>query len=149
MVPPGRRRTQPAIAQGAPGAEDPWSARPLADAAQVFLGGNGATLMSLGACISMMGFCVGSALATPRFLGVLAEDRLFPKWLAAGHPRFGSPHHAIVATTLITLVASQILDFDSLVDLANVAVTLAMAMTTPMRACHQVPPEASTTSTGR
>lgn len=116
--------TQPAIAQGAAGAEDPWSARPLADAAQVFLGGNGATLMSLGACISMMGFCVGSALATPRFLGVLAEDRLFPKWLAAGHPRFGSPHHAIVATTVITLVASQILDFDSLVDLANVAVTL-------------------------
>ncbi len=116
--------TQPAIAEGAPGAADPWSARPLADSARSFLGEGGATMMSVGACISMMGFCVGSALATPRFLGVLAEDRLFPRWLAAGHPRFGSPHHAIVVTTILTLAASQVLDFDALVDLANVAVTL-------------------------
>lgn len=114
--------TQPAIAQGT--GDTPWSARPLADAAQTFLGSPGVTLMSLGACISMMGFCVGSALASPRFLGVLAEDRLFPRWLAALHPRFGSPHHAIVATVGLTLLASQVLDFDSLVDLANVAVTL-------------------------
>ncbi len=116
--------TTPAIAAGAPGASDPWSARPLADAAGTFLGSGGATLMSVGACLSMMGFCVGSGLATPRFLGVLAEDRLFPRWLAAGHPRFGSPHRAIVATTVVTLGLSQVLDFDSLVDLANVAVTL-------------------------
>ncbi|HEY8427097.1 MAG TPA: APC family permease, partial [Sandaracinaceae bacterium] len=78
--------THPGIAEGPPGASDPWSARPLADSAQRFLGAPGATLMSLGACISMMGFCVGSGLATPRFLGVLAEDRLFPHWLAQGHP---------------------------------------------------------------
>lgn len=115
--------TQPAIATGPAGA-DPWSAAPLADAAQTFLGAPGVFLMSLGACISMMGFCVGSALASPRFLGVLAEDRLFPHWLAKAHPRFGSPHHAIVATAGLTLVASQLLDFDALVDLANVAVTL-------------------------
>lgn len=114
--------TQPAIAEGA--GDAPWSARPLADAAQTFLGAPGATLMSLGACISMMGFCVGSALASPRFLGVLAEDRLFPRWLASVHPRFGSPYVAIAATVGLTLLASQILDFDSLVDLANVAVTL-------------------------
>lgn len=116
--------TRPEIAQGAAGSPDPWSARPLADAAQTFLGANGATLMALGACISMMGFCVGSALASPRFLGVLAEDRLFPGWLASIHPRFGSPHHAVVATTGITFASALVLDFDSLVDLANVAVTM-------------------------
>lgn len=121
--------TQPAIAVGVAGAEHPWSDRPLADAAEVFLGANGATLMSVGACISMMGFCVGSALATPRFLSVLAEDRLLPSWLAGTHPRFASPHHAIVATSVVTLAASQLLDFDSLVDLANVAVTMQYAGT--------------------
>ncbi len=115
--------TAPSIA-GTAGVDESWSARPLADAAQTFLGAPGVTLMSVGACISMMGFCVGSALASPRFLGVLAEDRLFPSWLAATHPRFGSPHHAIVATAGLTLLAGMLLDFDKLVDLANVAVTL-------------------------
>lgn len=80
--------------------------------------------MAVGAGISMMGFCLGSALASPRFLAVLANDRLFPVWLAASHPRFASPHRAIVATSLATLIASQLLDFDGLADIANVAVTL-------------------------
>jgi basic amino acid/polyamine antiporter, APA family len=116
--------TEPAIANTPAGADNPGSAQPLADAARSFFGENGARFIAIGACISIMGFCVGSALATPRFLGVLAEDRLFPKWLAELHPRFASPHHAIVFTVIVTLLASQLLDFDSLVDMANVAVTL-------------------------
>ncbi|MCC6873425.1 MAG: amino acid permease [Sandaracinaceae bacterium] len=114
---------QPAIASSGTG-EHAWSERPLADAARTFLGGGGASLMAVGAGISMMGFCLGSALASPRFLAVLANDRLFPVWLAASHPRFASPHRAIVATSLATLIASQLLDFDGLADIANVAVTL-------------------------
>jgi amino acid transporter len=117
--------TEPAIATNAPaGAENPWSTRPLADAAGDFFGASGATLMSVGAVISMTGFCVGSALATPRFLGVLAEDGLFPKALASIHPRFGTPYLAIVATMLVTIGASQVAGFDELINVANVAVTL-------------------------
>jgi hypothetical protein len=52
--------------------------QPLSDAAQSFMGGNGATFLAIRASISMVGFCVGSGLATPRFLGVLAEDTSFP-----------------------------------------------------------------------
>lgn len=116
--------TKPTIGMPPEGSDALWSARPIAEAAETFMGSAGGLLMAAGACISMMGFCVGSALATPRFLSVFAEDNIFPHWFAKPHPRYGSPDRAIVTTTALTLVASQVLDFDKLVDLANVAVTL-------------------------
>jgi APA family basic amino acid/polyamine antiporter len=122
--------TAPEIASNAPaGAENPWSVRPLADAARHFWGPGGGTFMAVGMAISVSGFCIGSGLATPRFLGVLADDGLFPRWLAALHPRFASPHHAILMTTAIVLAAAMLLDFESLIDLANVAVVLQYAST--------------------
>lgn len=116
--------TEPAIATGGDTAAAPWTPRPLAVAADTFVGPTGATIMAIGACVSMTGFCVGSGLATPRFLAVLADDGLFPKWIADLHPRFATPHRAILITTLATAGASFIAGFDELIAVANVAVTL-------------------------
>jgi amino acid transporter len=113
---------EPAIATN--GTENVWSSRPLADAAGTVVGPTGATVMAIGAVVSMTGFSVGSGLATPRFLAVLAGDGLFPKWLAGLHPRFASPHRAIAFTTVVALAASQLAGFDDLIDIANVTVTL-------------------------
>jgi amino acid transporter len=115
---------EPAIASsGGAGSENAWSMRPLADAGAHFFGPSGAALMAVGAVISMTGFCVGSALATPRFLGVLAEDGIFPRVLASLHPRFATPHLAIGMTTVVTVAAAQVAGFDELVNVANLAVT--------------------------
>jgi amino acid transporter len=114
--------TQPDIASVGGTADKPWSPRPLADAADVFLGTRGSALISAGACISMVGFCSGSALIAPRYLQALAADRLLPGKLAALHPRFESPFVAIALTTAVTLLAGLTLDFDALVDFSNVAV---------------------------
>lgn len=113
---------RPAIATSAASAEEPWSVRPLADAAETFLGSGGGALLSLGACISMIGYCSGAALVTPRYVLALAEHRLLPAPLARFHQRFESPHVAVAFTTVMSLVAGLALDFDKLVDLSNVAV---------------------------
>jgi basic amino acid/polyamine antiporter, APA family len=121
--------TRPEIATVGADPKQVWSTRPLADAAESFLGSGGSALLSLGACISMIGYCSGAALVTPRYLQALANDRLLPSPLAAIHPHFGSPHGAVVLTTGLTLVAGLTLDFDKLVDLSNVAVIFQYAST--------------------
>jgi amino acid transporter len=121
--------TRPEIATMGADPKQPWSTRPLADAAETFLGSGGSALLSLGACISMIGYCSGAALVTPRYLQALAGDRLLPSPLAALHARYGSPHVSVALTTGLTLVAGLTLDFDKLVDLSNVAVIFQYAAT--------------------
>jgi basic amino acid/polyamine antiporter, APA family len=97
---------------------------PLADAARRFMGPFGATLLACGGLVSMLGFNAGTALCTPRYLQALAEERLMPAWLGRIHARYATPAAAITASAGVTLVLLQVLDFDSLVDLAALAVLL-------------------------
>lgn len=98
------------------------SQAPLVDAARACAGATGATLLGLGGLVSMLGFNAGTALCTPRYLQALAEERLLPRALGAVHPRHGTPAAAIVASAGVTLVLTQLLDFERLVDLAALAV---------------------------
>lgn len=98
------------------------SNKPLADAAAVFLGPFGATILALGALISTIGYNAGNALGSPRYLSALAEDHFLPQSLAKAHPRFATPSQAILLTTGVTFVAALFLDFKQLVDISNLAV---------------------------
>ncbi len=97
-------------------------AGPLAEASARFMGTGGAALMAVGAAISMVGYNAGDALGCPRLLSALAEDRHLPPCLAAPHPRFKTPSVAIVITSALTACAALFLTFESLVDLATLAV---------------------------
>jgi len=96
--------------------------RPLADAAAIFSGPAGATVIALGAVISMIGYTAGNALGSPRFLSALAEDKCLPHRLSALHPRFLTPSGAILLTTSIAFCAALALNFQQLVILSNLAV---------------------------
>ncbi|MBI4386069.1 MAG: amino acid permease [Elusimicrobia bacterium] len=98
------------------------SQRPLAEAALRVLGPWGMGLMVLGAVFSTTGYNASSALVTPRYLVAMAEDRHLSPRLAALHPRFQTPHLAVVCTTALTLVLAMFLDFNKLVDFSNVVV---------------------------
>ncbi len=121
--------TAPSIATSGATPDKPWSTRPIVEAAATFMGTGGARFMAAGACVSMVGFCAGSALVTPRFLVALGQDGLLPRALAHHGRRFESPHVAIVTTSVAVLVAALALDFDALVDLSNVAVIAQYALT--------------------
>lgn len=77
--------------------------RPLADAASRFLGPIGASIIAAGAITSVIGNLNVSILSTPRIPFAMAVHNELPKALAALHPRFRTPHVAIVATAALML----------------------------------------------
>jgi len=96
--------------------------RPLADAAQSFMGPWGGVLMAGAGIISMTGFIAGESLGAPRYLSALSARSLRSLRLAEEHPEFGTPHRAILTTTGATMVLVAFLDFRHLIDLSNLAV---------------------------
>jgi amino acid transporter len=69
---------------------------PLAAVSKVILGKIGITLIIITTAISMLGSLGGEILSVPRVLFASARDGLFPKPLAQIHPRFLTPHIAII-----------------------------------------------------
>jgi APA family basic amino acid/polyamine antiporter len=80
------------------------SDRPLADAASRFLGRPGAAIISAGAVISIVGNLNVVLLSASRLPFAMAERGELPRFLAAIHKRFHTPHAAIILTA--TLMAA-------------------------------------------
>jgi APA family basic amino acid/polyamine antiporter len=76
----------------APGSQ----ARPLVEAARVVIGGWGAKLLALGAILSVVGYLGANFLAAPRLLFALTEQRDLPAVFGRVHPRWKTPHVAIL-----------------------------------------------------
>ncbi|HEY8379693.1 MAG TPA: amino acid permease [Nannocystis sp.] len=78
------------------------SASPLADVARYHFGPTAATLVTLGALISVAGILNGWVLVTSRMAFATARDGLAPRFLATLHPRFGTPTRALEVTALLS-----------------------------------------------
>jgi amino acid transporter len=72
------------------------SSRVAADAADSVLGRGGAALMSAIVAVSTFGALNGVILSGPRAYLAMARDGLLASWAAAIHPRFHTPHRAIL-----------------------------------------------------
>ncbi len=72
------------------------STRVGADAAVRIFGGTGALFVSLLIIISTLGSLNGSILAAPRVYYAMAKDGLFFRWCAAVHPKYHTPHWALI-----------------------------------------------------
>jgi basic amino acid/polyamine antiporter, APA family len=79
------------------------SERPLADAGLRIFGTIGASIVSLGALISVIGTMNGIVLAGPRLVFAMAEHGQFPRIFATTHPRFRTPHIAILVSSAFML----------------------------------------------
>jgi basic amino acid/polyamine antiporter, APA family len=77
------------------------SDRPLADAANRFLGRPGAAIISAGAVISIIGNLNVVLLSASRLPFAMAERGELPHFLAAIHKRFHTPHAAIILTAAL------------------------------------------------
>ena len=86
------------------------SQKPLADAAQVFMGTAGAAIISAGAIISIAGNLNIIVLSGSRVPFAIAEQRQLPAFIARVHRRFATPYVAILITAglmlLLTLKSS-------------------------------------------
>jgi APA family basic amino acid/polyamine antiporter len=82
------------------------AAKPIADAAQHFLGPLGASLIAPGALISVYGYLSANMLHTPRLTFAMGEQGDFPAFFAAVHPRFRTPYVSIVAFAVLLVIFS-------------------------------------------
>lgn len=78
------------------------SASPLAAVAAAHFGETAATLVTLGALISVAGILNGWVLVTSRMAYATARDGLAPPFLATLHPRFKTPARALVVTAALS-----------------------------------------------
>jgi APA family basic amino acid/polyamine antiporter len=93
-------------------------------AAERILGSTGRLLLVFGATLSIFATLSGSLLATPRALFAAAEDGLLPARLAAIHPRFRTPHIAIIVFALLSYAFAITGTFRKLAVLSSASVLL-------------------------
>lgn len=100
------------------------SAKPLVDAGGQVFGAIGAGVMALCAFFSTTGDSAAAALFGARFVKVLADDKHLPASgvIAREHPKFGTPHVAILLTAALTM-AALFLPIEKLMDISSVAVS--------------------------
>ncbi|HTV09106.1 MAG TPA: amino acid permease [Candidatus Aquilonibacter sp.] len=107
------------------------SDRPAADALRVVAGSAGAALVSVGMAISICATLVGSSLSGARVPFAAARDRLFPRSLAAIHPRFHTPSASLILQAILSsLLLLVIGKYQALFSLAIVSEWLFYALTT-------------------
>jgi APA family basic amino acid/polyamine antiporter len=105
------------------------SERPVADAARRVLGVPGASLIAVGALVSIAGTLNALMFATPRLLFAMSDKGQLPRVLASTHARFRTPIVAITLTAVIGFVLAAFSTFVSSLTLSAVVRLLAYATT--------------------
>ena len=82
------------------------SQRPVADAAARILGPTGAAFISAGIVISITGNLHITLLSASRIPFAMGERAELPSWLGKAHPRFRTPHLALLLTGCVVLALS-------------------------------------------
>jgi APA family basic amino acid/polyamine antiporter len=101
--------------------------RPLADSARHIFGSGAAAAIAAGALISIYGYLGANMLHTPRLTFALAERGDFPKFFAAIHPKFRTPHLSILVYTALLLAFALAGNFRWNITLSAVARLLTYA----------------------
>jgi amino acid transporter len=105
------------------------STKPLADAAQRFMGTAGAAMISAGAIISIAGNLNIVLLSGSRVPFAIAEQKQLPSMFAQIHQRFFTPHIAILSTAAVMLVLTLKSSFVAALTISAIARLVTYALT--------------------
>lgn len=105
------------------------SERPIADAAAVFLGPFGAAFITIGVLVSIYGNINGAVLTATRTLFAMSEQRDLPAVFGKIHPKFKTPHVAIIVTAVVILILTLQSSFLSAVAIATITRLIVYATT--------------------
>jgi amino acid transporter len=97
---------------------------PLAAIAEKMVGPVGAIILLLTAAFSCFTTVFGDVLATPRLLFAGANDGLFPKFLGKVHPKFATPHLAIIVWGALIFIFSVSGGFKQMAILASASILI-------------------------
>lgn len=82
------------------------SEKPLAEAAGLFMGKTGATLIALGALFSVTGTLNAIMLVGSRLPFAFSEEKQFPKFFSFIHPKFKTPTWSLLAFAFVSIIIS-------------------------------------------
>jgi len=120
------------------------SDRPIVDAAQTFLGPSGATLIGVGALLSMLGTLNVTMLTVSRVPYALALAGHLPRALTKVHPRYRTPHVAVALSGILVLALTLSGSFVYLLTVSTISRLLVFAVTCvslpKLRNMNAVPP---------
>src|SRR5438034_8487469 len=105
------------------------STKPLADAGQRFMGTAGGAIISAGPILSIAGNLNIVLLSGSRVPFAIAEQRQLPSIFAAIHPRFFTPHVAILITAGLMLVLTLKSSFVAALTISAIARLVTYAVT--------------------
>ena len=82
------------------------SIRPIADAADAFMGSTGGTVIMVGAVVSTLGNLNANLLAGSRLPFSFSEEKQFPKIFSQVNEKTGVPLVSLIAYSVVTLIVS-------------------------------------------
>ncbi|MFL6215540.1 MAG: APC family permease [Blastocatellia bacterium] len=105
------------------------SQRPIADAADLFMGRAGAALISAGVIVSIIGNLNVLILAASRLTFAMGEGGELPRLLGRTHRRFRTPHVAVLITVAVMLALTLWSTFSAQVKISALTRLLSYAVT--------------------
>jgi amino acid transporter len=105
------------------------SERPLVDAAGIFLGPAGATLITIGAMVAMVGTLNVTMLTISRVPYAMALAGQLPRVLGSVHPRYRTPHVAVVLSGILVLGLTLSSSFVYLLTVSTISRLMVFAVT--------------------
>ncbi len=102
---------------------------PLALAGAALLGSAGTLIMSIGALISVSGSDESDMLASARLAYAMSVDGLLPKALSRIHPRFKTPHNALIIQGVAAFALSIYSDIPKLISFSVFNLAFAFLLT--------------------
>jgi basic amino acid/polyamine antiporter, APA family len=104
------------------------SEKPVADALTSVGANTVATIISLGAILSMGGVLVVMQLAQTRIFFAMSRDGLLPAPMSRVHPRFRTPHVCTAITGLLVAIPAGLVDIGIAADISNIGTLFAFIL---------------------
>jgi len=101
---------------------------PLARALEVAGLTTASGIVAFGAVVSLTAVLLVFQYGQPRIFFAMARDGLLPKWAAAIHPKYRTPHITTVVTGLVVALGSLVMDENEIYDLTNIGTLSAFAI---------------------
>lgn len=104
------------------------NAKPVAAALNAVGENNVATIISLGAVLSITSVLVVMQLAQTRIFYVMSRDGLLPRFLSRVNSRFGTPVVCTVMTGLLVAIPAGLIDIGAAAELTNIGTLFAFVL---------------------